>query len=432
MPDRPRRRGALVATTALGLALASATSRAGGFAIFEHGARGMGFAGAFTAQSSDPSAIFHNAAGIAFLKGRQIYLGGAVIAPKSDFTGADPFPGKGIKEKDDVGFLVPPAAYYTHQFSERTVLGVGVNAPFGLKSRWADPDTFTGRFVSVMADLKAFSINPAVAYKLADRLAVGAGVDVRLSTVIFERRVPLVNPFTQRVVDVATARLKSDTSTGVGFNVGLLAKPTESLAIGLSYRHKVNLEYTGSGVFRRISTGNAQVDSLVAARLPSGAVPFKTAVEFPAIASAGVAYTWGDWTFEADVNWYQWSTFDRVILRFETRPELNQVLEEQYEDVFQYRAGAERRLTDAWTVRGGYFFDKSPSPAASVSPILPDADRHGVALGATWRRGRLRVDVANWLLFFKERSTEGESRDRYDGTYKSFAETLGVSVGYSF
>ena len=49
-------------------------AHAAGFSIFEQGARGMGFAGAFTAQAGDPSAIFHNAAGIAFLKGQAALL----------------------------------------------------------------------------------------------------------------------------------------------------------------------------------------------------------------------------------------------------------------------------------------------------------------------------------------------------------------------
>ena len=58
----------------------------------------MGFAGAFTAQANDPSAIFHNAAGIAFLKGKQFYIGGTLIHPSTTFTGADPFPGASVTE----------------------------------------------------------------------------------------------------------------------------------------------------------------------------------------------------------------------------------------------------------------------------------------------------------------------------------------------
>src|SRR5713226_3562321 len=108
-----RRRLMSTSTRALAAALAAcilgpAPAHAAGFAIFEQGARGMGFAGAFTAQASDPSAIFHNAAGIAFLKGKQIHLGATLIAPKSDFTGADPFPGSTVTEKGNPGIIVPP------------------------------------------------------------------------------------------------------------------------------------------------------------------------------------------------------------------------------------------------------------------------------------------------------------------------------------
>jgi len=48
---------------------------------------------------------------------------------------------------------VPPTAYYTQALSERLVLGVGWTTPFGLHTRWANPDAFTGRFVSQVAEL---------------------------------------------------------------------------------------------------------------------------------------------------------------------------------------------------------------------------------------------------------------------------------------
>ena len=148
-----------------------------------------------------------------------------------------------------MGVLVPPALYYTHQLSERLVVGSGWNTPFGLHTRWASPDTFTGRFVSQVAELKGFSLNPTVAYKLEDRLAVGAGLDVRFSSVALTRRVPVINPFTETVADAATARLESGTETGFGFNVGVLARPTASLSLGASYRHKVKVDYRGSATF---------------------------------------------------------------------------------------------------------------------------------------------------------------------------------------
>ena len=46
----------------------------GGFQINEHGAKAMGMGGAFTAQASDPSAIFFNPAGLGFQKGINVLL----------------------------------------------------------------------------------------------------------------------------------------------------------------------------------------------------------------------------------------------------------------------------------------------------------------------------------------------------------------------
>lgn len=415
------------------LVLASAAeSRAAGFAIFEQGARGMGFAGAYTAQSADGSAIFHNAAGIAFLRNRQVYFGGTAIQPTADFTGANPFPGESISEKGDVGLLIPPHAYFTQPISDRLSFGVGLHVPYGLETAWENPDTYSGRYISTRARLKGFSLNPTIAYKLEDRLAVGVGFDARFSSLGLERRVPVVNPFTQKVVDGAAVTLDSDTNTGFGFNVGVLAKATDSLNVGLSYRHKVNVDYSGTATFEPVSTGNSDLDLRVRASLPQGAVPLTTSIEFPAVASFGFAKTFDSWTFEADVNWYQWKTFDAIQLEFETEPRLNETIEEQYQNSFQYRFGLERVLSDTWAVRGGYFFDETPAPAASISPLLPDANRNGFCLGGSYVSGQLRVDAATWYVRAAERSTDGQNRDRYDGFYKSRALTLGVSLGYTF
>jgi long-chain fatty acid transport protein len=337
-----------------------------------------------------------------------------------------------VTEKGDVGVLVPPALYYTHQFTERMVLGLGVHTPFGLTTTWASPDTFSGRFLSQKAELKDFSINPTIAYKLADRLAIGGGPDIRVSWVSLKRRVAVINPFTQKVADAASVQLDSDKKVSVGFNVGLLAKISDTLSAGVHYRHKVNTGYTGAATFTQVPTGNTQFDTLLTARLPSGSQAVTTGIDFPAIVTSGVAWAPGDWTFEADVDWYQWSTFNRLRISFTDRPELSEDVVEDYVNRFQYRFGLERRMGERYAVRGGYFFDQSPAPAASISPLLPDADRHGFALGGTWKSGQFHVDAAAWFLLSPSRSTDGEQRDQYNGTYKSHAVTLGIFLGYSF
>jgi long-chain fatty acid transport protein len=418
---------------ALAAGLRAQPARAGGFAIFEQGARGMGLAGAYVAQSDDASAVFHNAAGIAFLKGRQLYFGATLIHPKTDFQGAAPFPGEGVSERSAAGVLMPPAFDYSQSLSQRLVLGFGVHVPYGLRTRWAERETsYSGRFIAKSADVWSYSFNPTLAYKLADRLAVGGGLDVRLSRFGLERNVALFNPFTQRVQDVAALRMTSRNQVALGWNVGVLAKPTENLAVGVSYRHKVRTNFSGDAELALLATGSSQFDALVGQRLAAGVLPAATEIEFPAQISLGIQYSWGDWLFAADVDLQQWSSFDVLPLRFAGRPDLSEVVPENYKSAQTFRAGAERRWSDTWTFRGGYFFDRTPAPVESLSPMLSDASRHGAALGASWRRGRLRVEAAHWLVFSRERSTEGRSLANYNGTYKSFDALVSLSLGVSF
>jgi long-chain fatty acid transport protein len=429
MLSRSGRSALLPVLVGLGLVLSPTRGETAAFALYEEGARGMGFAGAFTAQV-DPSSIFHNAAGIAFLKGNQLSLGGTLIAPSTDFTGADPYPGSGQLETMNVGVTPIPAIYFTHQVTPRLVAGVGLNTPFGLKSSWDSPTTFTGRFISQSAELKGFSLNPTVAYKLADRLSVGVGLDVRLSSVSLARNNSVVNPFNFVPVDNSSVTLESGTATDFGWNLGVLGKPTENLSFGLSYRHKVTQSYSGTATFTQIQTGNAELDALVALRLPAGAKPATAEIAFPSIFSMGVAYTWGAWLVEGDVVFYGWSSFASLPITIEGLGDLS--VPEEYTNTRQYRIGLERQIDDMWAVRGGYYYDESPAPTQSVTPLLPDAARQGFCLGGSWSQGHLRLDAAAWYVKLKDRSTEGIERDNFNGTYSGKAITFGLSFGYSF
>lgn len=413
-------------------ALIPASAHASGFAVSEQGARSMGFAGAFTAQANDPSAISYNAAGIAFLKGRQINAGGAWLRPRTTFTGSDPFPGASVTERTEALSLLPPAVYYTHQFSERLVLGAGLTRPFGVRTRWENPETFSGRFLAQRTEIDVYSINPTAGYRVADRLAVGIGVDLRLSTLALRRRFPGVHPVTDAVVDAASVRVDSRRDTAVGFNVGFLARLIQNLSVGAQYRSGVTHDYRGEAEFSLLPTGSPELDAAVAEIIPAGTLPVRSSIHFPAVINVGAAYEWGDWTFAGDVGFWQWTQFQQIALDFEGRDDLREVVVQDYADSAQVRVGAERRLGTTWAVRAGYLYDDSPAPAASLSPLLFDADRHGFTLGGSWQQAGWRIDAAGGFMPSRARTTGGTSRDGYEGTYKTRALTAGLSLGYAF
>jgi long-chain fatty acid transport protein len=421
----------LRALLALPLLVLPASVHASSFALESQGARAMGFSGAYVAQSADPSAIFYNPAGIGFLKGRQLYVSGLFGGLHTDFTGNGPTPPAGTLEHSSRGLGVLPAVYYSQQVGERTVIGVGANVPFGFRSEWDNPNQFTGRYVCLDCRVRSWSVNPVVAFKVADRLAIGGGVDVRFSHFKLVRRLQAdPNPFPVPT-DVAELTFDSSTKTGVGFNVGLLGSPSEDFSFGVSYRHKVTIDHGAQADFVQILTGNSAVDDAVREGLPASQLA-SAKFTYPASLSAGIALRRHYWTFEADFMWTFWSSFDTIALSFPNTPSLDTLLPQDYESTWRGAIGAEYLIGDDWEIRGGYSYDHGPQPIPTASPFLHDEDRHAFAVGGSYKYERLRFDAVARYLLYKDRNTLDLSIYDYNGVYKTHGFSLGVSLGYRF
>ena len=424
-------RRALRALLALPLLVAPVSAQASGFAIESQGARAMGFAGAYVAQASDPSAIFYNAAGIAFLKGKQLYVSGALAGLSTDFTGAGPNPPAGTLESTSNGLSILPSFYYSQQVTDTVVLGLGVTKPFATKASWTNPDEFTGRFICVECSLSSWSINPTVAFHLADRFSIGAGLDVRFSKFDLSRRlIADPNPFPEPT-DVAELTLASDTKTALGFNAGVLAMPTENFSIGLSYRHKVTVDHAAQADFVQILTGNTVLDQAVAVALP-GSQPATVSYTYPGSFAVGAALRRGYWTLEADFQWMLWSKLDQVAIVYQNAPAFSTTLPLDWKDTWRGAIGLEYLIKNDWEARFGYGYDHSPTPTDTISPFIHDADRHTFGLGGSWKYEKLRIDFDMRYVLFRNSSTLGISRYGYDGAYSSHSLQFGAGLGYRF
>jgi long-chain fatty acid transport protein len=420
---------ALVALGVLGAGVAPAL--AAGFGVENQGARAMGFAGAYVAQAVDPSAIFYNAAGVGFLKGKQLYISGGLGSYNTDFTGEGPFPAVGTLESTNRPFTALPSIYYTHQVSDTVRVGVGVNRPFGYRAQWSSPDTFTGRYICVDCQVSSGGVNPTVAWQVRDRLSVGFGLDVRFSSFRLNRRL-LANPNPFPVpTDVASLELKSESDTGLGFNLGVLAKPSESVSVGIAYRHKLSSDFGATGTFTQIRTGDAAVDAAVALVLPTPQ-PAVVKFDFPATLAVGMALKRDYWTIEGDIVWTFWSVFDTIRIQFPTATQFDTNLIQDYESTWQGRLGVEYLLTETWALRAGYAYDHGPQPTTTVSPFLHDSNRNAFGLGATWKYNDFHVDLMARYLNFRHRDTQGLNRYGYDGIYESSGFQFGVGLGRRF
>jgi long-chain fatty acid transport protein len=414
--------------------MTSVTAFGAGFSIFEQGAKATGMAGAFVATADDPSAIFYNPAGLAQQREMSVLAGATFINFANEFTG-DPNSvyTAGAEGKYDRHTFIPPNVYGIIPIGDNLTFGVGTFSAWGLRTDWADP--WVGRFVSRDADLKTLSIQPTIAWKTSDgRFALGGGVEYRRARVILNQNIPLPfpNPFTGRITDIGNARLASDYGSDIGYNVGLLFKPSERIRFGASYRSDMEIELEGEADFTQISTGNAQLDGLVASTFPQDDT-ISTDFPFPAVAAVGVAFSPNDrWDIELDITHMTWSRFEALSVDFDNQPARSFVREQNWDDSSAVRLGANIAATPEWDVRLGAIYDQNPQPTASVSPLLPDSDRFAGTFGAGFHRGPFVIDGALMVLHFKDRSTNGQNPEGFDGTYETDALLWSFNLGYRF
>lgn len=402
-----------------------------GFGIFEQGAKGMGMAGAFTAQADDPSALFHNAAGIAFQDGGFMVGTTLISLGDSTFKGYDPYPGSDARGNQKDQILFPSHVYYVRPLTPEWVFGFGFNTPFGLTTEWENPDSWPGRFLNNRAELRTFDLNPTIGWKVTPNFSLGFGAIARFSDVELERNAGIVNPFTQTFVDVASSKLTSDLESGYGFNIGLLHKYNNSFSWGLSYRSAIQIDYGGKARLTQISTGNAQLDAVVAGLRPFDQnLPITTSIEYPDVASLGVMLALSPtMALEVDVNWTGWSSFDRLDVTFADNEELSFSVPEDWEDCWNYRIGWSWARTASSALRLGFVYDETPQPKESFGPLLPDANRYGYTVGYGLETGRFVFDVALMYLQFADRDTT-VNNDNFNGEYQTNAWLLGLSLGF--
>lgn len=412
--------------------LTAASAFASGFLIPEQGAKASSMAGAFVATADDPSAIFYNPAGIAQQRHIAAYAGTTLINFTNEFTGDPNSPiTSGVEGKYNRHTFNIPNMYAVLPIGHNLTIGVGVFAAFGLRTDWADP--WAGRYISKDADLKTTSVNPVVAWQTSDgRLAIGGGVEYRRARVILNANRMALNPFNGRIMDVANTRLASEYGHDIGWNAGILYKPTDRLRFGFSYRADMDIELEGEADITQLSTGNQQLDAIIGAQLPPDQA-IRTTMPFPAVMQAGVAFGLTDNTdVELDVMHTTWGVFEALTVEFETTPAAGFTRVQNWEDATSYRVGVNHKATANWDVRGGLLYDENPQPVEAVNPLLPDSDRIGATLGAGWHSGPFTVDGGLLVLHFKDRSTQGRNDEGFDGTYETDAALWFVNLGYRF
>ena len=196
----------------------------------------------------------------------------------------------------------------------------------------------------------------------------------------------------------------------------------------------MKVDYEGEASFIQFATGYADFDAIVASQIPFGQQPTgKTTIDYPSETRLGLAWHGQKWGVEADAREDGLEQLRGAADHAARLPCALVGARRELRGLHTYRLGIEYKHSPKISWQFGGLYDPTPVPIESVSPLLPDADRWGVSLGATIALSvKTELQIGYLYLKFKDRSTEGVDPDGYDGTYKTTANLLGFTLVHRF
>lgn len=414
---------------------AASAAHAAGFMLTEQsaGALGRAYAGVGV-DGTDLSGVYYNPATMTLHPGTAIQAGFVAVGLDLAFEGVDNQTGTNrITENGQYNTQAIPHGYISHQLNDSMWVGLAMTVPFGMGTEYDDNWDWGNRGIS--AEVLTFDFNPNVAWKVSDKLSIGAGMSIQYAAADLKMRHDLKKGAPQ--YGSFDSEIDAD-SIAWGFNVGLMWSPLENLRFGLSYRSKVSHHADGDLTLDNLNDPYNQVGS----KWPylSGSHDASASLSTPAWAMATAAWDVNDLlSLYATFRWTDWSSFDELTIDGGSigGEALGDTITNKWQDTYLVSVGADLRFTNWWTFRAGIGYETSviDNPRYRTT-IIPDADRWWFALGSSFKAtDNMQIDVsAAWLHGTGERDiydVEGGNDvvGRFD---KLDAYLFGVQLVYKF
>lgn len=369
----------LVMAVLVTVAVPSLSQAQPGFYLPGAGAIHAGMAGVSTATPVDAlGALYWNPAAIGRLGRNEASIGGSLIYPELSVTSSRPRPLVGDvlsgRTRSDNGFPLVPSLGVVSKLDDDSPLtfglgmlafGSGVNYPGDPNNPVLAPTGPFGQVVlgPVFSNMQVIQLNPTVSYQFTDRLVVGAGPTVDITTASFD---PAFFAQPNRVI-LGPNSFPSATNArpywGGGFRVGAVYSLTDTLDLGFGYTSPQWLETWRFNA--RDNFGNPQTLSLQAS--------------LPAIYSWGVAWRGIErLTLGVDMRYIDYKNAQM----FGTPTDLGGL---GWEGSFAVAVGGNYQVTDRFAVRAGYQYNTNPLQNTRVLFNLqsPAIIQHVVTVGTT-------------------------------------------------
>lgn len=381
---------------------------AGGYRIPETSLNGVALGAANIAHTKSADAAYYNPANMVFMEDKNfaevdfIHIHLDEVHYKGEASGINNLSLE--SEREDFYF---PTIHFVSEKAGNTRLGLSITAPGGLSKRWKSQPA---RSVADEFTLEVIEVNPSVAFFLSENVSLALGFRIVHSEGVV------------RSIGPVSRDMQGD-SMDYGFNLALAYKPTKELEMGFTYRSKVDLTETGTA---QLDYGTTQMYDGYA----------ELSVPLPAIAAAAVAYTFPTKTtveFVFERNF--WSTYKSLDFGYETNigalaSYFDDPKVKNWKDSNTIRIGVTQEF-DKLTLMGGFVYDESPAPEATVGFELPDSDSTSVSFGARYQiTDALDIGLSALYSFRDERKV---SNSDLDGEFSNAdVYLISTGIGYKF
>ncbi len=382
--------------------------------------------------------MYFNPAGMAYMD-KTLDLTGS-------FTGIMPTATATVDGKEyetDNGVSTPISVNAAFSIYPNLKGGIAFYTPYGSSINWTD--NWPGSVLNQNVSLKAFTIQPTLAWAINDKFSIGLGAMVTWATVDLNKG--LVSASTaDNVINAmktlgqlpasvgsfgsttpASVNLNGKTRIAVGFNIGAMYNVNDRLTFGASFRSKMDMKVKAGEA--HVSYANELAQTLTGETIDLiNNANFKAQMPCPWVLSLGASYKPVDrltLAFDARLTgWHAYKSLDVEFLDEQlVQKGLNQYIPKHYKNSWCFSLGAQYALTERFDLRAGLMVDTSPVDKNYYNPETPGMTKIEPTLGLSFRPvPQLSIDLG--FMYVAGTGIKGASCESPDLMGKAFLGKL--------
>lgn len=341
--------------------------------------------------------------------------------------------------KTDNKLSTPLGFYGAFSIYDNLYAGLAFYTPYGSSINWRR--NWPGAVLNQNVDLKVYTLQPTLSWRITPKLSVGAGMTIGWGSVNLTKGLVDSKQLDQLMqlqgaanmiqntltgtdlptqyptfgnVSPASANLKGNSEVAVGINVGAMYDINEQWTVGADFRSQLNMNVK-SGIVR-VEYANDVAQQILQSELNNlNTTNFEASMPCPWVLTAGVSYKPVDrLTLAFDFQFNGWSAYKQLDIAFAEQSRFDQHLKKDYRNTTTWHLGAEYALTQRFDLRAGLMIDTNPCNKNYYNPETPGTTRIEPSAGFSFR------PVKNLSIDFAFMYVEGLKVKNARGVYDNF------------